>query len=218
MLMLCSCFGEPEKKVSDSAKITAPIRPDTTNSDIDTKYLVNKQDSTCMLIGGKNYCVLTDSILGKQPAFRGIYEVSNDTIIRNYAIIIGSHVLFTTYDDVGIGYRAYLFAFDINKKVLIKDVQFKQNYLYSSGGVFVIDRKLKNIFSIGKGEFYEKKQIWFTGASMYKIKGSSYQAIKNVYVEGEKNGSDTALIDFYNTSLINNAKNGIILPENWWRE
>ena len=124
-------------------------------------------------------------------------------------------IFFTTYYDVGMGYRGFLFVFDINKKRLVRDGDFKKNYLFSAQGVFFIDTVTNKIFTINKPDWYRHPKIGFTtSASMYAIRDDHFKYLKAIYEIGELY-EDSSLTKFYQRSLSNNGKRGKIVPVSW---
>jgi len=180
------------------------------------KNLYLKNDSAFIIIDKTTYCIPKAESIDFKNSFPAIYEINKDSIKKSDGLDLHRFIYFTTYDDVGMGYRGYLYVFDTRKKILIKDRQFKHNYLYSSAAIFVIDRRTNKIFSIDKPGWYDKKNTAIVSASMYSIAGNKFKFFKNIY-DSCGDAEDTSIIRFYRRSLMNNGKHGKVLPENWWK-
>ena len=124
-------------------------------------------------------------------------------------------IYFTTYGD-GIGHKGYLYVFDPNKKKLVREMEFKHNYLYSFWGMFVIDRKTNKIFSVNPG-WYDQQTVPIVAASMYSIKGGNFKLHKLVYDRLDHIQQDTTIVRFYHKSLADNAKHGLLFPKEGWK-
>jgi hypothetical protein len=149
--------------------------------------------------------------------YTGIYEIKKDAINKSDHLLLNNSICFTTYEDLGMGYRGYLYVYKPNTHNLVKDRQFKHNYLYSSAAIFIIDRRTNRIFAVDKPEWYDQKGTLITVASMYSINESLYNPLKNIYEKGDQLKNDILLTQFYYRSLVNNGKNGTILPDGWWK-
>jgi hypothetical protein len=181
----------------------------------ENKILYLKNDSICVVINKKIYQITNDKEIVCDSFFAAIYIDSNDSIRKSKVLMLKNLLFFTTYVDLGMGYRSFLFVYDIDKQRLIRDYEFKRNYLYSAVGVFFIDTTTNNIFSINKPDWFTHPKIGFTTtASMYTITDNRFKYRKGIYEVGELDG-DSALSKFYKRSLTNNAEHGKIVPKNW---
>jgi hypothetical protein len=179
------------------------------------KVLYLKNDSICIVVDKKTYKMPRDTDIICDSSFAGIYEVGKDSIKKSRVLMHNNLIFFTTYYDVGMGNRGFLFVLDINKKRLVRDDNLKEKYLYSGVGVIFIDTVTNTIFTIEKPDWYEHPKIGFTTrASMYVIKGDRFKYLKQYYEVGELY-EDSSLVKFYQKSLANNGKHGKTVPASW---
>jgi hypothetical protein len=187
-------------------------------------------DSSIKLYGeGETKSILIDTLRFKLPdsvnistanLYNGIYAFTSDSLERHTHQVARNLVFLTTFEDLGQGYRTYLYAFDIANKSLIRDPVFEHDYLYSSAGIIVIDPRGDRIFTIGKSALYEKKGKIITAGSLYGVKGKYFNFIKNVYEIGELGDdmpSNTAVVAFYKSAIATHSKSVFPLPEDWWK-
>jgi hypothetical protein len=148
--------------------------------------------------------------------YDGIYEFQSDSLTRRKIIILNNLAFITTFEDLGTGYRSFLYVFDVDRKIFIRDSSFNRDYLYSTGGVFVIDANKGKIFQIDKSTSFVAKNEMITPASFYEVKGKYFDFEKSIYRDGELGigmPADTAILIFYK-----NATTGIgvhLLPNDW---
>ncbi len=205
-------------QIASKLKVTDSLSEEACDSVVRSKYLYLKNDSICIATNNKVYRIPKDTTIDYKDAIATIYEIKGDSLRKSYNLVWDGRVYFTTYEDIGIGPRLHLYVFDTLKKTLICDQQFKRNYLYSSGGMFIVDRNANKIFAVEPSMFMKKdKDIIFTSAAMYSISRRNYKYYKSIYELGNKTDEDTLLVKFYHHSLANNGINGKILPNNWWK-
>jgi hypothetical protein len=148
--------------------------------------------------------------------YTGIYELKNDSLVRHKFLVTKRTLFLCTFDDVGMGYRARLYVYDLTHRCFIRDPSFDYNYLYSSAGIFVIDRQ--RIFVPGKSERYDAKKEGIIPASLYAIKGRYFRFVKNVYEKGDRSPNDTTgLLSFVNASISEGRNKVLPLPSDWWK-
>jgi len=188
------------------------------NSDLPVKpkHLYLHNDSICVIADKSIYCIKRDMTIDYKHSYAGIYEILGDSIKKSYSLAINNLIYFTTYADGSIGHKGYLYVFDRNKRTLVTDRDFKHNYLYSFWGMFIIDRKTNKIFSINPG-WYDEKTVPVVAASMYAVKGAKFKFYKFIYQQFNNVQQDSNIVKFYHKSLVNNGKNGFMLPERWWK-
>jgi len=215
ILSTVSCTSVSNQKsaapLSAASKKPNKIIPTTKKN----KVLYLKNDSICIVVDKKTYKMPRDTNIICDSSFAGIYEVGKDSIKKSRVLVRNNLIFFTTYYDVGMGNRAFLFVLDINKKRLVRDDNLKEKYLYSGVGVIFIDTVTNTIFTIEKPDWYEHPKIGFTTrASMYIIKGDRFKYVKQYYEVGELY-EDSSLAKFYRRSLANNGRHGKTVPANW---
>jgi len=149
--------------------------------------------------------------------FNGIYEVRPDSLKKHKFLITEKLAFLTTFQDVGFGYRGYLYVFDLASKSLIRDTELKHDYLYSSVGIFVIDPANNKIFAVDKGAWFDAKQASIVPASLYTVKDGDFKFIKNVYQFASDVPADTALLSFFKNSVSAHSDRVFSLPDDWWK-
>jgi len=173
---------------------------------------------------GDNKYIVFDTVKFKIPVdvnitpanvYNGIYEVRSDSLKRGKFLITKDLAFLTTFEDLGTGYRAYLYVFELTNKSLIRDTEFKHDYLYSSAGVFVIEPDNNRIFSVDRAAWYDAKKEEIIPASLYEVKGPEFKYIKNVYRFGNEVPGDTSLLSFYKNSITTGGKGVFALPDDW---
>ena len=177
-----------------------------------------KNDSICFMVNRKSFCLPKRAGIDYRHTFDGLYEINGARLKKSDCVILNHLIYFTTYDDVGRGHRGYLYVFDTKTKTLVKDSEFNRNFLYSAAGIFIIDKKTDKVFCVSKSGWFDRKQIAIVYASMYSIDGANFRVSRIVYEKSDDLESDTSVVNFYYKGLSNNAKGGIILPKDWWKE
>ena len=215
LLSAVSCTSVSNKKsvapLLSASKKPAKIIPKTKKN----KVLYLKNDSICIVADKKTYEIPRYTDIICDSSFAGIYEIGKDSIKKSRVLVHNNLIFFTTYYDVGMGYRCFLFVFDLNKKRLVSGGDFKRNYLFSGVGVIFVDTVTNTIFTIEKPDWYEHPKIGFTTrASMYIIRGDRFKYLKQYYEIGELYG-DSSLTKFYQRSLANNGRHGKAVPASW---
>jgi len=215
-LAIFSCSEPDSSKINNVSSEKKSKKVDIVDSLAAPKNLFIKDDSAYLTINKKTFILNNVAGIESKNSYPAICEILGDSLKRVDALVLGNYIYFTTYTDLGTGYRGFFYVYDIEKKQLIKDPDFKHSYLYSSIATFIIDKNTHKIFSVNKPNWFFKNGKWFVSACMYAIKGNKFNFYKNVYEYGE-NDDDNFLIKFYHKSLANNAKNGKTLPKNWWK-
>lgn len=208
---LSSCESKPTSSRDVTSKSPIDINADSSmrlSSVENNKYLTF---DTLKFLIPKNININSSNV------YSGIYEIKGNSFKRHKSLILNNHAFLTTSEDLGRGIRGYLYVFDIRNKSLIKDSTFKRNSLYSSAGIFIIDRNTHRIFSVDKPEWYDAKQENIIPASISYIKGNYFENLKNVYKVGDEVPTDTSLISFFNKSMATNSKDVFPLPNDWWK-
>lgn len=154
--------------------------------------------------------------LSSKNIFDGIYEISSNELIKKRAVIHHSFAFITTYENLGMGFSGYLYVFGRRNKTLVFDSEFKHNYLYSAGGIFIINQDGSKIFSVGKPEWYYAKGEEIIPASIVTIKNDHFVYLKNVYIAANEIPSINGLKFFFSKAL---AEDSTIhtLPGDWWK-
>jgi hypothetical protein len=129
--------------------------------------------------------------------YNGIYEVKPSALVRHKVLISNNLVFFTTFEDLGKGIRAYLYAFDISRKSFIRDSSFSRNYLFSGAGIFVIDPYTSRIFAVDRSVWYNAKRENIIPASVFEVKDGRFQITQNLYQIANEPPVDTALLSFF---------------------
>jgi len=167
-------------------------------------------------LGATNLRIPDTTDITAENIYAGIYELKKGYLIRHKFLVAKNTLFLCTFDDVGMGYRAYLYVYDLTHRCFIRDPSFDQNYLYSSAGIFVIDRH--TIFVPGKSEWYDAKSEGIIPASLYAIRGRYFRFVKNVYEKGDRSPNDTTgLLSFVNASISEVSNKVLPLPSDWWK-
>ena len=150
--------------------------------------------------------------------YDGIYELKGGSLVRHTLLITKKLAFLTTFEDVGTGNRTKLYVFDIAHRSLIRDSAFKNSYLNSSAGIFIIDSISNRIFSVDKSGYYEKRGSFIIPAGLYSVQGRFFKIIKIVYKVGEEIPGDTSsLVPFFKSSISTGSKRALVLPGDWWK-
>ena len=208
---LSSCQSKPTSGRAVNSKLRKDINSDSSmriSSVENNKYLIF---DTLKFLIPKNLNIDSSNV------YSGIYEVKGGSFKRYKSIIFNNHAFLSTSEDLGKGIRGYLYVFDIRNKSLVKDSTFKRNSLYSSAGIFMIDRNTDRIFSVDNPEWYDAKQQNIIPASISYIKGGYFEYLKNVYKVGNEVPTDTSLVTFFKQSMTTNSKVVLPLPNDWWK-
>lgn len=165
LIVLASC-QQSNKSDIQTFKSKRPDTSKNTSKPFSSSDMLYVRNDSLYIVTDKHiYRFANDSTINYKNPFQAIYQINNSSIVKSYNLLLNNLVYFATCEDLGTGYRGYLYVLDIKKHKLIYDRSFKHNYLYSSVGIFIIDRHNKKVFSIGKPEWYEKKQTEFTAAA-----------------------------------------------------
>jgi hypothetical protein len=208
---LWSCSGDRHPK-TDSLSVTIPK---TGNSHPSLKYLYAKDDSICIVAGKKTYCIKRDTTIFYKNSYAGIYEIVRDSIKKSYSLAVNNLIYFTTYAD-GVGYKGYLYIYNPKSKKLAREPDFNHNYLFSSWGIFIIDRNTNKIFSINPSSF-DQKTMPIVAASMYSVSGGNFKLCKIIYDRLNNVEEDTSIMKLYRRSLADNGKHGLLFPDDSWK-
>jgi hypothetical protein len=174
---------------------------------------------------GNNKYIIIDTIRFQIPVdvnitpaniYDGIYELKSDSLVKHKFLITKKLIFLTTFEDLGMGIRSNLYAFDMVHKRLIRDSSFDRSYLHSSAGIFIIESD--RIFSIDKSGYYQKKHEFIIPAGLYLVKEQYFENIKDVYKVGEEIPGDTSsMIPFFKSSISPHSKGALLLPDDWWK-
>ena len=216
LLIICVYFlSSCESKPTSSRDVTSKS-PIDINADSSMK-LSSVENNKYLTFDTLKFLIPKDLNINSSNVYSGIYEIKGTSFKRHKSLIFNNHAFITTSKDLGRGIRGYLYVFDIRNKSLIKDSTFKRNSLYSSAGIFIIDRNTNRIFSVDKPEWYDAKQENIIPASISYIKGGYFENLKNVYKVGDEIPTDTSLVSFFNKSMATNSKDVLSLPSDWWK-
>ena len=186
------------------------------NIDSSIKFKTVEQNKY-LILDTLRFLIPKDENISLDNVYMGIIESKKNSFERHKSLIINNYAFLTTSEDLGRGIRSYLYVFDIRNKSLIRDSLFKHNYLYSSAGIFVIDRSTLKIFSVDKPDWYDAKQEEIIPASISSIKGYYFEYLKVVYKIGVDIPSDSSLVSFFYKSMLTNDKEVFELPKDWWK-
>jgi len=214
LFILASCSNE-QKNSHHLASLQSSKKNIGKHFIADTNFILIG-DSICVSLNGTGYCVSSNNngIIGK--SYKGILEVDpNGIVYKKQAVLFNDYVLFSTYEDLGQGYRGYLYAFRKSDGVLANEPELKRNYVYSSAGIFIIDNKTNKLFAINRPQWYDKKQLLITTVSMFSLESNKFKNNLNVYAEGTLTETDRSIADFFWKSLSDNAKRAQLLPDDW---
>lgn len=215
-LLICIYFLSSCQNRPTSSRDVTPKSPNDINADSSMK-LYSIESNKYLTFDTLKFLIPKDLNIESSNVYSGIYDLKEKSFKRHKSLIFNNHAFLTTSEDLGKGIRGYLYVFDIRNKALIKDSTFKRNSLYSSAGIFIIDRKTNRIFSVDKPEWYDAKQQNIIPASISYIKGGYFENLKNVYMVGDEVPTDTALVSFFNKSMAANSKDVLPLPNDWWK-
>ncbi|GAA4313470.1 hypothetical protein GCM10023149_09250 [Mucilaginibacter gynuensis] len=211
-----SCQSDQKAKSTHHYN-TPYITVNKTHSNVPpVKKLYVKGDSICITVDSKTFHVAKDSTINVNNPYDGIYEVNNGNFKKHFSLIKCDLLYFNTSDDVGFGYRANLYVYNLKKKTFITDNHFHRNYLYSSAGVFFLTNS--KIIVMGKSSWYEKENTGITPASIYSIKGTHFKYQKSIYTPLDSTADDTSITNFYNKNWGKKAKKQLLLPADWWKQ
>lgn len=206
---LLSCNSNPAAQHAPKTQRRQRVNPDSTIKffTVENKRFMSLDTLRFLIPDGFN--------VSSANIYNGIYEVKPSALVRNKVLISNNLVFFTTFEDLGKGIRAYLYAFDISRKSFIRDSSFSRNYLFSGAGIFVIDPYTSRIFAVDRSVWYDAKQENIIPASVFEVKGGRFQITQNLYQIANEPPVDTALLSFFKNSTDINGKGVFILPENW---
>lgn len=215
-LLICVYFlSSCESKPTSSRDVTSKSPVDF-NADSSMK-LSSVENNKYLTFDTLKFLIPKNLNINSSNVYSGIYEIKGNSFRRHKSIIFNDHAFLTTSEDLGKGIRGYLYVFDNRTKSLVKDSTFKRNSLYSSAGIFIIDRNTNRIFSVDKPEWYDAKQENIIPASISVVKGGYFVNLKNVYKVGGEVPTDTSLVSFYNKAMATNSKDVLPLPNDWWK-
>ncbi|MFB0493888.1 hypothetical protein ABID99_000125 [Mucilaginibacter sp. OAE612] len=214
-LLICVCFlSSCQRKPTASRDVTSS--PTEINAD-SLMRLSLVENNKYLTFDTLKFLIPEDLNIDLSHVYSGIYEIKGNSFKRHKSLIFNNHAFLTTCEDLGKGIRAYLYVFDIRSKSLIKDSTFKRKFLYSSAGIFIVDRKTNRIFSVDKPEWYDAKEENIIPASISYIRGDYFENLKNVYKVGDEIPTDTSLVSFFNESMAASSKDVLLLPNDWWK-
>jgi len=208
---LFSCGSKPTSSRSVTSKSPVDINADS------LMKLLSVDNHKYLTFDTLKFLIPKDVNINSGNVYSGIYEIKGNSFKRHKSLIFNRHVFLTTFEDLGMGIRSRLYVFDICNKSLIRDTAFNRYYLYSSAGIFIIDRSTQRIFSVDKPEWYDARQTSIITASISYIKGNHFENLKNVYKVGDEVTTDTSLVSFFTQSMAPESKDVLPLPDDWWK-
>jgi hypothetical protein len=108
---------------------------------IKNNLLLINGDSLQVSIDGRFIMVAKKLVTGYDNVYNGIYQIHSDSITRKFSTEINGISYFTAYENVGMGYRGFLYAFDLERKKLLTSDSTKDDYVFSSGGMFFLNNR-----------------------------------------------------------------------------
>ena len=178
------------KNTTKANKITSDL------SSTKNKLLLVKGDSLKVAINGGFVTVAKNSVVDNDSVYTGIYRINNNSINQIFSTQKDDIVYFTTYASVGMGYRGYLYAFDVKRKKFLTNYSTKENYIFSSGGIFFLDKDY--ILSVCYPNHEDVDQPFTTDVEVYRVKQDKFHYIKYVAANGDMIFDDTLIIKLYN--------------------
>ncbi|MDO6432931.1 hypothetical protein Q4E93_20145 [Flavitalea sp. BT771] len=211
---LTACVHDADTKQTSPSKSKAH-ESRSINSDLPINIYTAGEDRYILLDTTKIKIPIDVNITAGN-IYDGIYEFKSDSLKRHKLLVTPKFAFLTVSEDLGFGPRAYLYAFDLANKSLIKDTELKHSYLYSSSGTFVIEPDSGMIFSVDREAWYDLKEKEIIPASLYVAKGGDFKYIKSVYQYGNEVPGDTSLLSFFKNS-VTGSSSVFTLPDNWWK-
>lgn len=197
VLSLISCSNYNH---SPNTKDTVTISKPTNRSFIDSlstdAHIYSKNDSACVIVHNKTLCIPKDYHIDLAKTFPGICQIKNDSIKKSSWLFLGDLVFIAINEDTGRGYTD-LYVIDTKTQTLVKDNEFKRDYL-SGFGIFIINGN--KIFTMNKIYFDEKTTIRASG-SLFSINNDRFSYIKSRVEKNEINYDDTSIVNFYRKPL-----------------
>jgi hypothetical protein len=192
-IAFCSASCNDEK---GQAKKAQPNHKTLYNPDsIKNCFIIVKGDSLRVRVDNHFITVPKKSVVYYDSVYNGIYKINNKVIKQVFSTQINNIVYFTTYCSVGMGYRGYLYAFDLKEKRLLKSDSTKANYVFSSGGIFFLTKE--RVFSVSKPNHEKAEQPFITVVEIHTIKGGKFHYIKYVVAKGEMTYDDASIVKLY---------------------
>lgn len=196
MSFLQSCTTKHEKDSSNTNETVGAQKKDHSLNSL----LSKEGDSITIAVNGQRIKIFKDSSINYNNPYNGIYTINKDKIVRRFSMLEGSLLYFTTYEDLGTGYRAYLFVYDMSKKKLIKNSFRKVNNVYSSAAVFFVEGT--KVISIDRPTWNDRLGVWKTKAGIYRIIGNSFVFEKEIEEPGEKLMDDSSTVINFHRKIV----------------
>ena len=159
-------------------------------------HVYSKNDSACVIVHNKILCIPKDYNIDLTKTFPGICQIKNDSIRKSNWLVLGDLVFIAINEDTDRGYTD-LYVIDTKTQTLVKDNEFKRDYL-SGFGIFIINGN--KIFTMNKIYFDEKTNIRASG-SLFSINNDRFNYIKSRVEKNEIGYDDTSIVNFYRKSL-----------------
>ena len=180
------------KSIADSSK--------SGNTLLEDKPLIVKGDSIQIHISNKVITFPKTAIDNLNNCYKGIYSVKNSSLTKTYCLQIDDLICFTTYSDVGTGFRGKLYIFNTKLNKFLLNVENKNTYIFSSAGIFFIDKNY--VSSFDKSYYSQSKNSLITTVEIYKIFDDNFKYNKFVYEKGDFTYENSSIMHFYNKNLI----------------
>jgi hypothetical protein len=196
VLSLISCSNP---KHSPNTKDTVNVSKSTKHNIIDSlsgAHVYSKKDSACVIVHNKTLCIPKDYHIDLTKTFPGICQIKNDSIRKSSWLILGNLVFIAINEDTGRGYTD-LYVIDTKTKTLVKDKEFKRDYL-SGFGIFIINGN--KIFIMNKIFFDNETNIRASG-SLFSINNDRFSYIKSRVEKNEIGYDDISIVNFYRKPL-----------------
>jgi len=186
----CNNHSALEKNARAPVKATPHSVSAPTN-----KFLSVYGDSLRVAVNDGFIVIPKGQIANPDSAYLGIYNIEAGAVNQTFSKLVDNKLFFTLQDNVGTGYRGYLYAFDLKQKKFITGSPARNNYVYSTGGIFFLDRN--HIFSVGKPNHVTPEDPFTTATGIYKIVNDRFRYLRYIDVNGEMTDDDTSIVKLY---------------------
>lgn len=217
-IFFSACWHRQHTENKVIAKVQPVVKPrvqQTQPAVNDSLYV--KNDSIYILSKGKLTRIPKVFDISNRISCNCIFETDGRTIRKSNILRLKNCIYFTGWDTTtgGLGTGHYsIYTFDT----------VTHNSDETNGdGKFLIDRQRNKMFDIGMGlGLYENAVIAIAG--IHSIQDGKFTYIRNIYQKdislnkGPGDEDDNLVLKFYSHSLGNNARYGLVLPKDWWKE
>jgi hypothetical protein len=166
---------------------------------IKNKLLLVNGDSLRVSIAGRFVTVSKKQVNNYDSVYSGIYQIDNDSIHSMFSTQINDILYFTTFENVGMGYRGFLYAFDLKKREFVKSNSTQHDYVFSSGGIFFLNKQY--IFDVCKPGHQNPEDPFKTAVEIYRIRRNKFHYLTYITSNGEMIHDDTSIAKLYHKAI-----------------